>query len=218
MLYKETIGHDLLEILSNLTRIEELFPFRLVGGTAIALQLGHRKSVDIDLFSNEKTDKTKIRQILNKHYPSSEIFVTESNIQTEIKGVRVELYDNWMIPFRCPAMQSNALRLAGLEDLAAFKLSAITGRREKKDYIDLYFLFNELGTDTVLKNFHLYEPLMSPKSVSFALVEIETAIQNNSPMPDMLKEIEWRKVKASMIDASKKYLTIVEQSRTNKTK
>ncbi|MFM7430366.1 MAG: hypothetical protein ACKO1F_10760, partial [Flammeovirgaceae bacterium] len=70
------------------------------------------------------------------------------------------------------------VRLSALEDLAAFRLSDIIGRREKKDYIDLYFLFKRFGGDIMLSSFKSYEPLLFDKSLLFVLAEVDTARDN----------------------------------------
>ena len=56
-MYSESVTPELLEVLRKLMAVEALLPFRLVGGTAISLQMGHRLSIDIDLFCNEKVNK-----------------------------------------------------------------------------------------------------------------------------------------------------------------
>ena len=206
MFHNEAVSAELIDTLRTLQSIPELDSFRLVGGTAIALQIGHRKSVDIDLFCNERTDKARISHEIKSRFHISNLTVTETNLAGEVNGVRLELYDHWMMPFKKPAVVSEGLRVAALEDLAAFKLSAITGRREKKDYVDLYFLFDRLGSQNVLENFKSYDPLLSSKSILFALSEVKTAKENKSPMPDMLVAFDWRDAVDSMLSASKVFL------------
>src|SRR5690606_13870305 len=186
----------------------DLNSFRMVGGTAISLQIGHRKSIDIDLFSNEKVDKAILANVFRKNFPDTEIQISSHHIQTVIKGVRVEIYDDWQNPFLYEPLLEEGIRLAALNDLAALKLNAITERREKKDYIDLHFLFNHLGQKDVLEEFKEYNPLLSPKSILFALEEVNTAEKNKSVMPEMLATFSWKEVKESMHDAAKAYLAM----------
>lgn len=207
MLHKETVTPELLEVLKSLMSIEQLKAFQLVGGTAIALQLGHRKSVDIDLFSNQKADLRAISQTIRSNFPErSAITLTQSSISTFIKGVRVDIYDDWSIPFQRELVYDEEIRLSNLEDLAAFKLSTIIGRREKKDYIDLFFLFKSLDAAKVLTDFKTYEPLLSDKSLVFALAEVDTVKNNKSPMPDMLLAVDWKEVKDVMIEESRRFV------------
>jgi hypothetical protein len=217
MLHKKSISAELLYLLQFLNSKSEFNQFRLVGGTAIALQLGHRRSIDIDLFSNEKVDKVNLRRLLNKEFLNEQITLTSTNLRAEINGVRLDIYDEWQIPFRKNSVLEDGIRMAALEDLAAFKLSAFTGRREKKDYIDLFFLFKKLGAANVLTEFANYEPLLSPKSVLFALTEVTTAEKNKSPMPDMLMSVSWNEIIESMKLAAKNYIVLAEEKRGKKT-
>lgn len=207
MLYKETVTDQLVEVAKVLMAIEELSEFRLVGGTAIALQLGHRKSIDIDLFSNKKVDLKKVAQALKDSFPEiPNVTRTEHNLSLVIKGVKIDIYHDWSIPFQKPTKIEDGMRLARLEDLAAFKLSAIVGRREKKDYIDLYFLFKHLNANKILSEFNTYEPLLSAKSLLFALAEVDTAKENKTVLPDMLLNFNWEDVKDNLHQASKEYI------------
>lgn len=214
MLHRETITPELFDVARALVSAPELSSFRIAGGTAVALHIGHRTSVDIDFFSNEQVSKQTILRFLKDKFPGNEFFVTEHNVLGEINGVRVDLYDDWMIPFKRPPVVGDGLRLASMEDLAAFKLSCITERREKKDYIDLFFLFRELGAQSVLKEFKTYNPLLSEKSILFALSEVKTAEENKSPMPAMLMDVSWKEIKDSMIGAAKEYLREVRSARS----
>ena len=213
MLYKEAVSAELLTVLQTLCLIPELTSFRLVGGTAIALQMGHRRSIDIDFFSNEKIDMALVKGVLSRKFPKTQIDLTDTNIMAEVNGVRLELYHDWMMPFIKNAVAEEGIRMAALEDLAAFKLSAITGRREKKDYIDLFFLFRKFGAINVLQEFKKYDSLLSPKSLLFALTEINTAVQNKSPMPDMLLPLSWPEASKLILQAATEYLHLVGKNK-----
>lgn len=112
MLHRETITPELLDIAEALVSAPELNSFRIVGGTAVALHIGHRTSVDIDFFSNEKISKQTILRFLKDRFPGNDFFITEHNVLGEINGVRIDLYDDWMIPFRRPPILDKGLRLA----------------------------------------------------------------------------------------------------------
>ena len=209
MLHTESVSVDLLNVAKQLCALPALSSFRLVGGTAIALHLGHRKSIDIDLFPNKKLSKDLVRKTLHAEFPNATFFVDEHSLISEINGVRVELYDEWHIPFQTPVIVSDDIRLASLNDLTAFQLSAITGRREKKDYIDLHFLFDRIGAMQALTGFKNYEPLMSMKSVLFALGEIGVARTNQTPTPKMILPFDWDEVEQKFERVAKEYLTLM---------
>ena len=73
MLYKQTISPFLEETLIKLMHLEELNDYRLIGGTALSLLLGHRKSVDIDMFTANYCKSDELIQIMKKHFPHTEI-------------------------------------------------------------------------------------------------------------------------------------------------
>ncbi len=204
-MHKETVTPELLEVLHKLMSVEELTPFRLVGGTAIALQIGHRKSIDIDLFCNEQVNKRSIVASLQQTFANTECFTTSYSINARINDVKIDIYDQWSIPFHKPFLKEEGIRISALEDIAAFKLTAFTERREKKDYIDLYFLFNKFDGVELLKYYKNYNPLLSQKSLLFALHEIDTAEVNKSVMPEMLLPFSWTQAKKKMHQVAKDY-------------
>lgn len=206
MIHKNAVNADLIDVAKQLSSIPELEHFRLVGGTAIALQLGHRISIDIYFFSNQKSNKGNISRAIINAYPDVKIFQGQDSIRTNIHGVRVELYDDWHIPFKNDPLVEESIRIATLQDLAAFKIEAITGRREKKDYIDLHFLFKKLGTVKVLTDFRNYNPNISSKSILFALGQVNEARDNKSVMPNMLINTPWKEVENSILEAARLYI------------
>jgi hypothetical protein len=78
-------------------------------------------------------------------------------------------------------------------------------------------LFKKLGAANVLTEFANYEPLLSPKSVLFALTEVTTAEKNKTPMPDMLMSVKWNEIIESMKLAAKNYIALAEEKRGKKT-
>ncbi|MEI9918172.1 MAG: nucleotidyl transferase AbiEii/AbiGii toxin family protein [Bacteroidota bacterium] len=206
MLHSQTVTDDLLNVARKLCEILELKEFRIVGGTAVALHFGHRISVDIDFFSGEKVNKKHVSTLLMEAFPGSEVYVMQYGIRSEIQGIKVELFDDWSTKFHDTPVIDGGLRLASPMDLAALKLDTIIERREKKDYIDLYVLFKALGSDTILEKFKTYNPHVSEKSVLFALGEVNAARDNKSIMPEMLIDISWEQIEASMIKAAEDYL------------
>lgn len=213
MIHSNTVNTNLIEVAQQLSAMPELNSFRLVGGTAIALQLGHRISIDIDFFSNEKINKGIISRAIVNAYPDVKIFQSQESIRTNIRGVRLELYDDWHVPFKNDPIVEENIRFASLKDLAAFKIEAIIGRREKKDYIDLHFIFKELGGIQVLNEFKNYNPNISGKSILFALGQVNEARDNKSVMPEMVTPIVWKEIENSILAVAKMYIS---QSEGNK--
>lgn len=206
MIHRNTVTEELLQVARQLCKIPELKNFRIVGGTAVALHLGHRESVDIDFFTDVKIDQARIKRILQDAFPESPFDTSTGSISSVIQGVKVEIFDDWITKFQDDAVIEDGLRLASLMDLAALKLDAIVERREKKDYIDLYVLFKSLGAVRVLEKFKSYNPHVSEKSVMFALNEVTTARDNKTVMPRKFIDVSWKQIEASMRKAAQDFL------------
>lgn len=136
MLHYQTVDPSTLEILKHLLQLQVFNELRLVGGTSLALQLGHRKSVDLDLFGSLEVDNFAVSNAL-KAFNSVTIIQKSENITIySIEGIKVDIV-NYSYPWLLATKVEDGIRLAHLEDIAAMKLSAITGRGTKKDFIDI---------------------------------------------------------------------------------
>ena len=210
-MYQETVTPELFEVLNKLMALETLAPFRLVGGTAISLQIGHRKSIDTDIFCNEQVSKQRIVAAIQSNFINTICRPTSYCINAVINNVKIDIYDEWSIPFKKPIVNQDGIRLADLEDLAVFKLTALTERREKKDYVDLYFLFKQFGGLHILEQHKEYNPLLSQQSILFALKEVDTAVSNKSVMPDMLVPFSWDQAVVHIKSVAKEYFNFLQK-------
>lgn len=115
--------------------------FYLVGGTAIALQIGHRKSIDFDLFQNQPLKPKHLKDRVESHSYEIEkvIIATSEEFTFFIHGAKITFYDYpYDIPH--PVSFQNYCVMPTLLDLAAMKALAMGGRPQWKDYVDTYFL------------------------------------------------------------------------------
>lgn len=149
MLRTDTVSKQTLELLNSFCTHPKLTDFFLVGGIALALQLGHRISIDLDFFSVKPLKTDELVGILEKEY-NAEIFqLTDNAIVGKVKDVKIDFIAH-QYPLLNELKMENDIRLSSLEDIAAMKLNAIKNRGSKKDFVDLYFL---------LKHFSLTEML-----------------------------------------------------------
>jgi hypothetical protein len=113
--------------------------FYLVGGTAISLQIGHRQSIDFDLFKYSSFSKTKIANKLKEFGLTYRLIFTDSeSFHIITNGVKVTFFQ---FPFKIQSKQSfEGIPLPDLLSLAAMKAYALGRRSKWKDYVDLYFL------------------------------------------------------------------------------
>lgn len=192
MLHYETIipeTHSLLEKLSILPVLEDA---RLVGGTALALQLGHRTSVDLDFFGRINADSEDLRDIL-REVGRVEVASVSKNINIFwINGVKVDMV-NYPYPWLDLPIVEDGVRLASLNDIAAMKISAIVNRGTKKDFIDLYTLLQHFALDEILD---MYSRKYSDGSL-FIVMKSLTYFDDaeTDPMPNVLNDTTWETVK-----------------------
>jgi len=135
-----------LEILSNQQR--ELLPFvahfkrsyYLVGGTAIALQIGHRRSIDFDLFTAKKLNKSRIRQkVFELPYSKKTLFDDVDQAHFYINEVKATFF-YYPYPVEHLEMLNGVISMPSLLSLSAMKAFALGRRAKWKDYVDLYFM------------------------------------------------------------------------------
>ena len=153
MLYKETVTKELWDLLQKLMKEEMLRSFNLVGGTALSLQIGHRLSIDIDLFTTNDFDvHGTLNQLQNKH--SATVRNIGSNtLMINIGNVKVDILSHkygWQKPIKL----IDNVRLASLEDIGAMKLHAIfqSGTR-LKDFVDMYYLLEKNALKDYLETY-----------------------------------------------------------------
>jgi len=179
---------------------EEFSGARLVGGTALALQLGHRKSVDLDLFGDidfANIDKVKV---FEKHQQVRILKASENINILLINGIKVD-FVNYSYPWLEDRIMEESIRMAGLKDIAAMKLAAITGRGSKKDFVDIYFLLKHFSLRELINEYNKKYFDGSEYMVVKSLTYFEDAEQD--PMPEMLKNVVWEKVKSKMVSEVK---------------
>jgi len=195
MLQYQTIEPKVLELLKTLQSFPLLKDMRLAGGTGLAMQIGHRKSTDIDLFGNLKADSTELDILLNNFQDVKLLHRTQNIHVFAINKIKTDIVNypyNWIDP----VVADNGILLAGEKDIAAMKLAAISGRGSKKDFIDIYFLLKKFSMQDL---FHFYEekyPGGSKFLVTKSLLYFVDA--DEDPMPEMLIPIEWNDVKSEI--------------------
>jgi len=151
MLHLETVAASTLELLKELQGLDSLRETRLVGGTALSLQYGHRISVDLDLFVHnlEADFITIISEIKNKGYKIDIRKQSSTILISMIENIKVDIV-NYPYPWIDNKICEENIVLATDKDIAAMKLSAITNRGTKKDFIDLYYLLKSYSLEQML--------------------------------------------------------------------
>ena len=142
MLQTQTVEPSILGLIKSLQGRDYLNDFHLAGGTALSLYLGHRKSVDIDLFSNFSFDTAQLIEALQQDYPLKLFSTSTNTVKGSIRNINVDI-----IAHRYPLLNKPAydegISMLSEPDIMAMKLNAISvsGQRSK-DFIDIYFVLN----------------------------------------------------------------------------
>jgi len=151
MLQKNTVTTAALELLTRLMSDVYLADFVLVGGTALALQVGHRKSIDLDLFCDKPFNESLLLDHLRINYAFELDYSALNTLKGEISSVKVDCLTH-PYPWLQEPLQEESIRLAGLADIAAMKLNAIAGNGTRlKDFIDLAYLSGYMTLSTMLE-------------------------------------------------------------------
>ena len=203
MLYKQTTTPFLFQTLENLMGWKELELFRLVGGTGLSLQLGHRQSIDIDLFTDTDFDINELAKVVRKKIPNAEIRKLSFGLTLYVpthgeRDLKIDLmYTDKFI--RNPVIIEN-IRIAHLEDIAPMKLEAITSRNTKKDFFDISELLKTYRIEDLLNFYTEKYPFNDIKQVleniTFFAEDCELEFD-----PIILNNSDWLSVKYSLIDA-----------------
>ena len=192
MLSYQTVEPHTLELLKGLMS-EPLFgSLRLVGGTALALQYGHRSSIDLDFFGNIESDAETIKDILRK-YGKLLVIKESKNIKIyQLDGVKVDIV-NYSYPWIDTPIIEDGIILASPKDIASMKGKAIEGRGTKKDFIDMYFLLQHYDLREI---FTFYQNKYPENSIFRALMSLSYFDDaENQFMPKMFSSISWEDVK-----------------------
>jgi|AntAceMinimDraft_16_1070373.scaffolds.fasta_scaffold12662_6 hypothetical protein len=190
-----------LEVLKK----EGLFDgFYLAGGTGLALQLKHRVSIDLDFFNQKKFDNQILLQRIKR--------IGKFSLEKEAENTLTGIFNNTKITFLTydypslfPFKKINNLRVADIKDIACMKISAISSRGSKKDFVDLFFICQQAISlkETLILFKKKYQ------SINYNMVHILKSLSyfqdaEKEPMPKMLIPIRWEEVKIFFKEEIKK--------------
>lgn len=213
MLYWNTVTSLLKSSLDTLMNAEVLSPFRLVGGTSLSLQIGHRMSDDIDLFTDapyNSIDFNAIDNYLKQTFP----YVDTSNTgliamgisyyigNSDKNAVKLDLY--YTDPFIRPALITENIRMATVEEIIAMKINIILRTGRKKDFWDLHEL---LGTYSIAQMITLHEERYPYEHDTELILKNFTDFEraDNDFEPICLRGKYWEIIKLEVIEALDDY-------------
>ena len=199
MLSYKTIEPHTLELLKSIMKESLFSDMRLVGGTALALQYGHRQSVDLDVFGKMLENSDAMEDVLSGIGDLQIIKVSERIRIYFIDKIKVDFVDYSRYTWIDSPVEENGIRLASPKDIAAMKVNAAEGRGTKKDFIDIYFLLQHYSLADILGFYNKKYPEHSEFRALMSLTYFEDA--EEQLMPKMFKHVSWENIKADILKA-----------------
>jgi len=197
-MFEKVVTKKTKENLAALSQTSFLKDFYLAGGTALALQFGHRTSIDLDFFSAQKFKPeliaTRIREVGEFSLESKDW----GTLHGIFKGTRITfLYYPYPLLFHLKKFEG--INVADYLDIACMKLDVVSTRGSKKDFIDFYFICQKIQLEEVFKIFS-----KKYKEIDFNLIHIFKSLcyfeeADKQPMPKMFENVVWADVKKFFI-------------------
>lgn len=192
-MFTNTLYPTTEQVLNRLKGQAFLKDYYLAGGTALALQLDHRRSIDLDFFTPNVIDTKALIANMADFKPTI-IQEASGTLNTIIDEVKVSFME-YRYSLLEQSVKWEEISLAGILDIAGMKITAISSRGSKKDFIDLYFILKKYPLPQLFENFDRkyagvnYEKAHLLKSLTY-FNDAE-----NDPEPDLLTSIKWEEVK-----------------------
>lgn len=210
MLYKETIEPKTLELLIDLQKEPLLSTFNLVGGTALALHLGHRKSIDLDFFTSESFDLEEVKMMLIKKYDFKVSYSRSQTLKGFINGIKVDF-----IKFDYPHLHNcdiiDEVRIESIPDIIAMKLLSITDNGSRiKDFIDIAYLSSWFSLEEMLQ-FFIRKITNSNVIMPIKALTYFDDIDFNESIVMLYNDFDWDKISNRLIDMTKEPNRIFEK-------
>ncbi len=196
-----------LFLLKNLEFLKR-YGFYLAGDTALALQIGHRTSIDFDFYTQKKFDARKLREEFDKRFKKvQEIYIAEDTLVLNVNDIGVSFF---RYPYKLirPLKEIEGVKLASLEDIAAMKIISIAQRGKRRDFIDIYFLIKIFGLKEIFEFVKEKYPMFNFYVGLQGLVYFRDAdndIEKNRFK--LFEEVRWNEIKKFIIKEVNKFKT-----------
>jgi predicted nucleotidyltransferase component of viral defense system len=170
--------------------------FLLVGGTALALQMGHRTSTDIDLFWHQKFDTQTLRNEIENDFDCEIKSVYRFAVFSYIENIKVDIVFQKSNLLN-DAVVVDGVKMASLNDLAAMKLMAITNRGKLRDFVDIYMLLQKFKLEEMLEMWSSKFENSNYELVVRSLTYFEDAIDEGNMK--WFFPFNWKKIQGTLI-------------------
>ncbi|MBN8653551.1 MAG: nucleotidyl transferase AbiEii/AbiGii toxin family protein [Cytophagales bacterium] len=196
MLHKDPflIQPQTFDLIKKLQAYDALKGFYLVGGTALALQLGHRNSIDIDLFTTENFEPTDLMNTLGNEFSVEATFSAKNTLLSFVDRIKTDFITH-NYPLINPPITEEGITFLSMADIAAMKLNAISNSGKRlKDFIDIYFLLEHFSLNQMIEFYSCKYPKFNPLIALRAVGYFEDIDPEIDP-PKLRKPLPLKKIK-----------------------
>jgi len=205
-MHEETLSKNTAIVLEKIAPLVN--SFYLAGGTALALELGHRISIDLDFFTEDSFSTSVLVEKLKTIGKLKVEDQSDRTLNGSLDGVKISFF-NYQYKLTFPTIEYKGVSLADERDIAAMKIVAVSGRGTKKDFVDLFVLLKIYSLEAILEFFN-----EKYKECNYNIVHISKSLTyfldaDKNPDPEMLVTYNWNEIKkyiTRIIDQYMKFL------------
>ena len=193
-MFTKTISTETKAALALLSKSNLFKDAYLAGGTALALQLGHRLSFDLDFFTAAEFNSLETAAKLQK---TTGLKIQETKAGTIIGTIQSIKFSLFLYQYKLlsPSKEFLSISIADIKDIAAMKIAAVSDRGVKRDFIDVYFICWKIRLENVLKLYNKKYGKLASNLIHILKSLVYFKDAEEEPMPKMLKPCKWNGVK-----------------------
>lgn len=194
-MFTKALLPDTIRALKLVSKISIVKKSYLAGGTALALHLGHRYSVDLDFFTNSVFDEKTLLSELKTLPEYKEDGTGWRTVWGKMSNTKFSLF-YYQYPLVKKTVNFEGIQILQKEDIAAMKVHAVEDRGTKRDFIDLYFLAKEFSMEQMFKFYdQKYKCLKTHKYIIIRSLNYFDEAELEEENPKMIKKVSWDEVK-----------------------
>jgi len=195
-MFTKALLPDTFRAIKLVAKFPEVSSAYLAGGTALALQIGHRVSIDLDFFTPEVFDERKLAEVLTSHIGFAKTGIAKLTIWGTIVRTKFSMF-YYEYPLLEKTIPFEGLQLASLSDIAAMKIHAIEDRGTRRDFIDVYFLSKTFKLKEMVDLYRKKYAISNDRLYgTLRALDYFTDAEMETLMPRMLIKTNWNEVKA----------------------
>jgi len=203
---REAVEIQTLELIKRLQGKEYMKGFCLVGGTALALYLGHRKSVDIDLFTNVSFDASLLLENIHQDFQYQLTFTAGNTLKGSIDNIEVDFLAH-RYPYILNPVTLSGIIMLSMQDIAAMKFNAIsTSGQRSKDFIDIYYLLEYFDLKTMLSFYRTKYNQENDTFILKSLIYFDEVDLSDWPVLVKKPNLKWNDVKRRLEKSVMQYI------------